>query len=76
MASGYFAYLSFYLYIFVDKYLNALSAQIATMFLPLASGLFAICAATFTAADADCPKNIPSVPFCFSHQVGRFYLYV
>ena len=49
------------LYIFVERYLNALSARITIIFFPSASGLFATSVAAFTAAAADCPRKIPSV---------------
>ena len=43
----------FYLYMFVERYLKALSARITMMFLPLASGRFAIWVAVQRAAPAD-----------------------
>ena len=42
-----------YLYIFVERYLNALSARITTIFFPAASGRLAIWVAVQRAAPAD-----------------------
>ena len=49
-----------YLYIFVERYLNALSARITTIFFPAASGRFAIWVAVQRAAPADWPTKNPS----------------